>query len=83
MWHLFAHKATPKVAKARVEQTFARTKTLPVVNESWRHKKLYNIGHSWRVTVDQGQVVSIRFDIFEIESSVYITNECLSFLVVS
>jgi hypothetical protein len=38
---------------------------------------------TWRVTVDERQVVSIRFDVFEIESSVYITNECLSYLVVS
>ena len=38
---------------------------------------------SWRVTVDAPYVVSIRFDVFEVESSVYVSNECLSFIVVS
>ena len=38
---------------------------------------------SWRITVDDGLVVNFRFDVFEIESSVYVTNECLSNLVVS
>ena len=42
-----------------------------------------NVEITWRITVSEGKAIRIRFDEFEIQWTVYETQDCSSYLAVS